>query len=168
MCASNWVNKLKEKLDCTHDLARNNIELEMVRQKRYHDTKLSWESFNAGKKVYIYFTVVRKGKSRKLTSFWRFHFIDKLSDLTYRVRDMESKTEQVVHIDRMKQFDLRTVLEGGQEDTIVDRENNDDNEMDMDEGEDVSNESHDREPKLELGRMRRTGKLPTRFSDYVL
>lgn len=170
MCTSEWVNKLKERLDWAHDLARNNIELEMVRQKRYHDTKLSWESFNPGQKVYIYFPVVQKGTSRKLTSFWRgpFLIIDKLSDLTYRVRDDESKAEQVVHIDRMKQCHSRTVLEGEQDDTIVDRELNDDNEIDLNEGEDVSCESHDRELELELGRGRRTRKLPTRFSDYVL
>lgn len=84
------------------------------------------------------------------------------------MRDDESKAEQVVHIDRMKQCHSRTVLEGEQDDTIVDRELNDDNEIDLNEGEDVSCESHDRELELELGRGRRTRKLPTRFSDYVL
>ena len=138
--------------------------VEMVRQKRYHDSKLSCESFSPGEKVYIYFPVVQN--LQNFTSFCRGHFliIDKLSDLTYRVRVVESKTEQVVHIDRH----LRIVLEGEQDDTIVDRENNGDNKMDLDEGEDVNNENHDKEPVLELGRGCRSRKLPTRFSDYVL
>ena len=43
--ASDWVSKLRERIEWAHELARTNIETAMLRQKRYHDSKFFWESF---------------------------------------------------------------------------------------------------------------------------
>ena len=102
--ASEWVKKLREKFDQAHDIARNNIDSEMLRQKRYHDSKVFWEQFKRGDKVFIYNPARQPGRSRKLCSFWRgpFVVVERLSDVTHRVKDEERNVEQVVHIDRMK------------------------------------------------------------------
>ena len=46
--ASEWLKKSRERFDQAHDIARNNIDSEMLRQKRFHDSKVFWEQFKKG------------------------------------------------------------------------------------------------------------------------
>ena len=72
-----WVWELQERLEQAHDLVRKYSEGSILRQKAYHDRKVSWERFEIGDKVYVYFPVKRIGCSPKLTSFWRGCFRSK-------------------------------------------------------------------------------------------
>lgn len=84
--ASQWVWVLRERLESAHKLVRENIQGEMLRQKRYHDTKLSWSSFKPGEMVYVFFPTRKSGCSPKLTSFWRGPFLLKKNCLTSYIR----------------------------------------------------------------------------------
>ena len=52
--ASDWVNKLRERMEWAHELARANIETAMLRQKRYHDSKPFSDSFEPGDRVFVF------------------------------------------------------------------------------------------------------------------
>ena len=83
-----WVWQLQENLEMANAKVRQNISDNMKRQKRYHDENLSFETFEAGDRVYVYFPVKKVGCSSKLTSYWRgpFQVFDKLSDSLYKVK----------------------------------------------------------------------------------
>ena len=52
-----WVWKLQENLEMAHAKVRQNISGNMKRQERYNDESISFETFEAGDKVYVYFPV---------------------------------------------------------------------------------------------------------------
>ena len=100
-----WAWKLKETLEDAHRFVRENIDTAMMRQKRYHDQKLSWQQFKPDDHVYVYFPLRKVGRSPKFTSYWQgpFKIIDKVTDLTHRVDCGPRGKPQVVHVDRLRQ-----------------------------------------------------------------
>lgn len=64
-----WVWDLKEKMEMTHTFVRENSFGSMLRQKSFHDTKLSLSMFSPGDEVYVYFSRYAVGKSPKVTQF---------------------------------------------------------------------------------------------------
>ena len=105
--AHKWAWELKERLEDSHSFVRDKIKGEMRRQKHYHDLKLSYEHFDKGDEVYVYFPVRKVGLSSKLTSFWKgpFKILDKYSDLTYKVDHVDCGQKgkpQMIHVDRIK------------------------------------------------------------------
>jgi hypothetical protein len=99
-----WVCDLRQKLEDAHEHARTSTKSAMLRQKKYHDSKLSYEQFQAGDQVYVYFPQRKVGISPKLMSFWRgpFTVTSKFSDVTYKVCCGRKGKEQVIHVDRMR------------------------------------------------------------------
>ena len=99
-----WVWELQDRLETAHAQVRQNTGESMKRQKRHHDGRLSFETFDTGEKVYVFFPVKRVGCSSKLTSYWKgpFTILDKLSDVTYKVNCGKGGLEQVIHCDRIK------------------------------------------------------------------
>lgn len=87
-----------------HKYVRENINTAMVRQKRYHDQKLSWQKFKPDDQVYVYFPIRKVGRSPKFTSYWQgpFKVLRKLTDLTYKVDCGQRGKPQVVHVDRLR------------------------------------------------------------------
>ena len=113
-----WVWKLQENLEMAHAKVRQNISDNMKRQKRYHDENLSFETFEAGDKVYVYFPVKKVGCSSKLTSYWRgpFQVFDKLSDSLYKVNCGREGHVQIIHCDRLRKAKQQVLA---REDNIV-------------------------------------------------
>ena len=66
---------MQEKLESSHNFVRQTKGHAIKRQKTFHDTKLSFENFEAGDKGYVYFPVKKPGCSSKLTSFWRGPYV---------------------------------------------------------------------------------------------
>jgi hypothetical protein len=64
-----WARELKEKLQDAHAAVREHVDGEMRRQKRYHDTKLNWQKFANGDRVYVFFPQRKVGHSSKLTNY---------------------------------------------------------------------------------------------------
>ncbi len=85
--ANKWVWELKERLETAHRFVRQNTGQAMLRQKRYRDRQLSYETFQPGDNVYVYFPVKKVGLSSKLTSFWKgpYQVREQLSDVLYKV-----------------------------------------------------------------------------------
>jgi hypothetical protein len=50
----------------THKHARENVKGAMHRQKKYYDQKLSWQSFQPGDQVFVFFPNVKPGLTTKL------------------------------------------------------------------------------------------------------
>ena len=94
--ASGWANKLREIMEWAHDPTRTNIDSAMLRQKRYHDSKLFWESFEPADKVFGFSSLRQPGRCRKFRGMWRGYCVvkSKLSDLTG-------------HIDNIKGYETR-------------------------------------------------------------
>ena len=65
-----WVWELQERLEVSHRLVRENIKQAMRRQKKYHDRKLSFETFSVEDSVYVFFPVRKVGCTPKFTSHW--------------------------------------------------------------------------------------------------
>jgi hypothetical protein len=53
--ANQWVWALRERLEKSHAIVRENVQGEMLRQKKYHDAQTSWSSFEPGEMAYVYF-----------------------------------------------------------------------------------------------------------------
>lgn len=95
-----WAWELKEKMETAHRLVRENIGGAMLRQKSLHDRKVSWERFNEGDKVYVFFPWHMTGQSPKLTNFLRgpFKVSERITDVTYKVLCGYRGKPQVIHV----------------------------------------------------------------------
>ena len=105
--ANIWVWELKERLEAAHALVRTYSacsEGSIMRQKTYHDHKMSWERFKEGDLVYVYFPQKKKGTSPKFTSFWRgpFEVSKRVSEVLYEVNCGQNGHMQIIHCDRLK------------------------------------------------------------------
>lgn len=109
---SQWVWELKEKMESCHKFVRENTGCSMQRQKKIHDQRNSYELFNVGDMVYIYFPVKKQGTSVKFTSFWKgpYNVVDKLSDILYKVDCGRNQSLQVIHCDRMRKCKDQTLF----------------------------------------------------------
>lgn len=99
-----WVWVLLDQMERAHHLVRRHSEGAILRQKHYHDMKMSYEQFKSGDSVYVYFPQRKTGCSPKLTSCWRgpFQVLAKISEVLYKVNCGRNGKEQMVHCDRMK------------------------------------------------------------------
>ena len=107
-----WVWEIRERLESAHTLVREYTGESMKRQKKYHDRRVSYERFEAGDSVYVYFPVRKSGHSSKLTCFWRgpFQVSERLSDVLYKVNCGRLGSIQVIHCDRMRKAKSQLLL----------------------------------------------------------
>ncbi len=99
-----WVWELRDRIETAHNTVRKSTQQAMHRQKRIHDLRCSYETFEAGDQVFVYFPVRKIGTSAKLTPFWRgpYQITAKLSDLLYKINCGHNRTEQVIHCNRIR------------------------------------------------------------------
>ena len=99
-----WAWELQDRIEEAHRIVQEHVEGEILRQKKYHDQKLSWEQFSKGDKVLVFFPIRKPGRSPKFTSYWRgpFSVLKKNSDWTYLVNCGRGAKSQVIHVDRMR------------------------------------------------------------------
>jgi hypothetical protein len=69
-----WAWILKDRMEETHKHVRENVKGAMHRQKNYYDQKLSWQSFQPGDQVFVFFANVKPGLTTKLACLWRGPF----------------------------------------------------------------------------------------------
>ena len=62
-----WVWELQERLESVHTFVRENTGLAIERQKEILDKRLSYEGFNVGDRVLVYFPV-KKNQDSHLNS----------------------------------------------------------------------------------------------------
>ncbi|XP_062579619.1 uncharacterized protein LOC134241607 [Saccostrea cucullata] len=165
-----WAWHLKETMEDAHRHVRENIKASMIRQKRYHDQKLSWQQFKKGDEVYVFFPVRKAGLSPKFTSYWRgpYEVIDKMTDITYKVNCGPRGKPQIVHVDRLRLKRSQTLRDEVVEDNSSQEDTGQDTERSVTDNERNDIEAPPSGDDLVVneggGRIRRP---PTWLQDYV-
>jgi len=60
---NDWVWELQERMQLAHTIVITHTGRSMNRQKHYRDNKLSFEAFEVGDSVYVFFPVHKIGPS---------------------------------------------------------------------------------------------------------
>ena len=178
-----WVWELRDRIERAHTLVRQYTQQAMHRQKRYRDSRTSFETFKIGDQVFVHFPVKKVGTSAKLTPFWRgpFKVTGKLSEVLYKVNCGRNNAEQIIHCDRIKlcrQQVLRGELEqsdieGHEEGHAHEPETNDEPEADRDnEIDEIEELESDHQPIMDTDRdyesdRKRVRRKPVWAKDYV-
>ena len=99
-----WVWELQDRIESAHATVRKNTQQSMHRQKQLHDSRMSYEKFNIGDQVFVYFPVKPIGTSSKLSSFWRgpYKITGILSHVLYKVNCGRNGSVQVIHCNRIR------------------------------------------------------------------
>ena len=120
---SDFIYNTKRELQKAHHLMRSHMELEQTLQKTYYDYRAYGPVYHVGEQVLIFFPTVKKGQTKKFTSFYRgpYKILEIINDLNFRVCHEETRKVIKVHYDRMKKYKLRerifTRMSGTQEHT---------------------------------------------------
>ena len=165
--SNKWAWELKERLEEAHKMVRKNTDCSMKRQKKYHDVKNSWEQFDVGQHVYVFFPVKKVGTSGKFTSYWKgpFQVVGKMSDVLYSIDCGRNGSNQVIHCDRIRSCPQQ-VLKGeqGKPDHPVSDVNS--SKPDKDDSKESSKDVSGNDEVQET-RFGRKTKLPVWMQDYV-
>ena len=113
-----WVWELQEKMENVHKFVRTHTGQAILRQKKFHDSSLSYEKYAQGDRVYVLFPVKKPGHSPKFTWFWwrPFEVKRKLYDFLYEVNGRMSGASQIIHTERMSR--VKNQILRGEEDMV--------------------------------------------------
>ena len=141
-------------------MVRKHSENVILRQKTYHDQKMSLQQFKPTDLVYVYFPLKKVGCTTIFTSFWRgsFQITRKQSEVLYEVNCGREGQRQIIHCDRLRKKIVQNLR--GENDVEASAENElDDLESEnLEEVDDLVQES--RRPK-------RVGKRSVKYDDYI-
>ena len=101
---SDYVFKMKQELQETHQLMGEDIDVKQKRQKNYYDFSRHGPSYKVGKEFLVFIPTFKKGKTRKFTPFHRgpYIIVDFINDLNLKVEDKKSRKATKVQYDRLK------------------------------------------------------------------
>ena len=85
------------------------MDVEQERQKSYYDRSKYGPSYKVGEVVLVFNPTVKKGETRKLTSFYRgpYIIVEIINDLNLKVEDKKTRKAIKVHYDRVKKYKTR-------------------------------------------------------------
>ncbi|KAG7158852.1 putative Integrase zinc binding domain-containing protein 1 [Homarus americanus] len=103
---TSYIKNLQERLMEVHHQVRGALEFSGEVMKRTLDVKASHVCYMDGDKVWLYNPLRKKGQSLKLQSPWEepYTVVERLSDVTYRIRGRRKAQPQVVHVNRLWQY----------------------------------------------------------------
>ena len=106
---SDYVFTMKQKLQETHQLMREYVDVEQERQKTYYHCSKYKQNYKVGEKVLVFNPTVKKGETRKSTSFYRgpYIIIVIINNLSSKVEDKKTRKTIKVHYDRLKKNETR-------------------------------------------------------------
>ena len=106
---SDYVFTMKQKLQETHQLMREYMDVEQERQKSYYDRSRYGPSYKFGEEVLVFNPTVKKGETRKFTSFCRglYIIVEFINYLNFKVEDKKTRKAIKVHYDRQKKHKTR-------------------------------------------------------------
>ena len=104
-----YVFTMKQKLQETHQLIREYMDVEQERQKLYYDRSKYRPRYKVGEEVLDFNPTVKKGETRKFTSFYGGPYIiaEIINDLSFMVEDKKTRKAIKVHYDRLKKYKTR-------------------------------------------------------------
>ena len=106
---SDYVFTMKQKLQETHQLMREYMDVKQERQKSYYDRSKYGPCYKIGEEVLVFNPTVKKGETRKFTSFFRgpYIIVEIINDLNFKVEDKKTRKAIKVHYDRLKKHKTR-------------------------------------------------------------
>ena len=97
---NDYVFKMKQKLQETHQLMRELMDVEQERQKTYYYRNRNGSSYKVGEEVIVFNPTLIKGETRKFTSFYRGPYA------IIKVEDNDRGKIFKVHFDRLKKYKI--------------------------------------------------------------
>ena len=110
MQQSDYVFAIKQKLqEETHQLMREYMDVKQERQKLNYDRSKYGPSYKFGEEVLVFNPMLKKGETRKFTSFFRgtYIIVEIINDLNFKVEDKKTRKTIKVHYDRLKKYKTR-------------------------------------------------------------
>ena len=106
---SDYVFPMKQKLQETHQLMREYMDVKQERQKSYYDRSKYGLSYKVGEEVLVFNPTAKKGETRKFTSFNRgpYIIVETINYLNFEVEDKKTRKAIKVHYDRLKKYKTR-------------------------------------------------------------
>ena len=101
-----YAQQLREKLEGAHEIARKNLKMAAVSQKRYYNVKVKESGLKKGDRVWVHFPTKKTGLSPKLTCKWQgpFTVLECIGEVNYKVRLNPRNKAKVVHRDRLRPY----------------------------------------------------------------
>lgn len=108
---TDFAEALRHNLQEAHARARECLRQSARRQKRNYDRKMHGEGLNEGQFAWLFNKLRKKGRSPKLQLRWEgpYLVVKRLSDVTYRVQLKRGSKAFVVHGDRLKPYEGKTL-----------------------------------------------------------
>lgn len=102
--AEGYVGRLQEKLKRIYNLVNKQTEIKVEKMKFLYDRKVRGCKFIEGDRVWVKNTVVKKGKSKKLTAKWKgpYTIIRVISELDYQLKPDKGRKLVIVHRNLLK------------------------------------------------------------------
>ena len=85
------------------------MDVKQERQKSYYDRIKYGPSYQVGEEVLVFNPTVKKGETRKFTTFYRgpYIIVKIINDLNFKVEDKNTRKAIKVHYDRLKKYKTR-------------------------------------------------------------
>ena len=106
---SDYVFTMEQKLQETHQLMREYMDIEQERQKSYYDRSKYGPSYKVGDEVLVFNPTAKKGETRNFTSFYRgpYIIVEIINDLSFKVEEKKTRKAIKVHYERLKKYKTR-------------------------------------------------------------
>ena len=162
-----WVWALQEEMANAHKFVRTHTGQAVLRQKKFHDSSLSYETYGSGDKVYVLFPVKKPGHSPKFTWFWRgpFEVKRKLCDVLYEVDCGRFGDLQVIHTERMSK--VKSQVLRGENDLAPCDDMSDEEDTEIDQVADDEADRSDQEEESRYTTRGRKIRKPEWLKDYA-
>ena len=98
---------IRNTLEDAYSSVREHMTAKQEHQKEMYDQKVHGKLYEVGDLVWLHSSVVPRGQSKKLHHPWTgpYQVVKRLSDITYRIRNLKTKRQrQVVHFNRLKPY----------------------------------------------------------------
>ena len=90
---SDYVFTMKKKLQKTHQLMREYMDVKQERQKIYYDRSKCGPFYKVGEKLLVFNPTIKKGETRKISFFYRgpYIIVEIINDLNFKVEDKKTR-----------------------------------------------------------------------------
>ena len=100
---SDYVFTMKQKLQETHQLIEEYVDVQQERQKTYYHRSKYKQNYKFGEEVLVFNPTVKKGETRKCTSLYRGQYIIivTINNLSFKLEYKKTRKAIKVHYDRL-------------------------------------------------------------------
>ena len=106
MSPTDFVYNRKLAFQRAFELVRANINKNQKRRNAIYNEKIHGPTYEQGQKVLLHTPVVPVGQTTKFHNPWRgpYVILDCFNEVTYKIRELSTSKELIVHYDRLKPF----------------------------------------------------------------